>query len=103
MRFLRTLFGVVVPAASNVPACMQVLERLADAVEAEVGPVLADSYADQAGSSTFNFLGASVLAEVDAALAAALPGAGCCMLKYPFQTNLSLRHHAGILPSACRG
>ncbi len=52
------------------------LERLAGAVEAEVGPVLADASADQAGLSAFSFLAASVLAEADAALAAALPGAG---------------------------
>ena len=51
------------------------LERLASGIEAEVGPVLEDSFGDQAGASVFNFLGASVLAEVDAALAAALPGA----------------------------
>ena len=62
-----------------VEPCAQVLERLAGAVEAEVGPVLSDAFADQAGLSAFNFLAASVLAEADAALAAALPGAFYCL------------------------
>ena len=53
---------------------VQVLDRLAGAVEAEVGPILEEGFADQAGAAAFNFLGASVLAEVDGALAAALPG-----------------------------
>ena len=75
--------------------CMQVLERLADAVEAEVGPVLQDSFADQAGASAFSFLAASVLAEADTALAAALPGACPAAIRLqPALLEMLLRSHS---------
>lgn len=52
----------------------QVLERVADAVKEQVGPVLDDALNDQANVLTFNFLANSVLHEVDAQLSAAFPG-----------------------------
>ena len=48
---------------------------MAEAVEAGVGPLLEATLAPQSGLHAFNLLGNAVLAEVDAAVAAALPGA----------------------------
>jgi len=46
-----------------------------DAVEAAAGPLLEATLAPQSGLHAFSLLAEAVLAEVDAALAAALPGA----------------------------
>ena len=48
---------------------------MAEAVEAGVGPLLEATLAPQSGLHAFNLLGNAVLAEVDEAVAAALPGA----------------------------
>ncbi len=48
---------------------------MGDAVEAAAGPLLEATLAPQSGLHAFSLLAEAVLAEVDAALAAALPGA----------------------------
>lgn len=52
----------------------QVLAAVAGAVEAGAGPLVAATLAPQSGLHAFNLLANAVLAEVDEAVAAALPG-----------------------------
>ena len=53
----------------------QVLDVLATAIDGEIGSLLHDVDHVQIGLHMFDFLGNAVLAEVDAQLATAMPGA----------------------------
>ncbi|KAK9821420.1 hypothetical protein WJX81_002272 [Elliptochloris bilobata] len=66
-----------------------VLAAVADAVEAGAGPLLEAALAPQSGLHAFNLLANAVLAEIDEAVAAALPGAYSPGVPSTFLTNYS--------------
>ncbi|BDA46634.1 Conserved oligomeric Golgi complex subunit 2 [Coccomyxa sp. Obi] len=91
------------PTIGSSDRYAQVLERVADAVKEQVGPVLSDALNDQANVLTFNFLANSVLQEVDAQLSAAFPGAFSVGVPEKFVGNYrAAQHFLGRLEALCR-
>ena len=60
--------------AANGNACLQVLTGILDRVGPELGPLLEVTLGSESGLQSFNFLGGSLLAEVDHVVAENLPG-----------------------------
>ena len=58
----------------NWSACLQVLTGILNRVGPELGPLLEVTLGSESGLQSFNFLGSSLLAEVDHGIAENLPG-----------------------------
>jgi len=62
------------PLYLGLPGCLQVLEEVAARVEPDLGPLLEVTSGPESSLQSFNFLGNSLLAEVDYAVGEIISG-----------------------------